>query len=129
MSDIQISIPVELTAAMIIRAGAIINETRALELATELHEIVAECVRLFRADKDGHTPDALQIADFTLACWRQALVSNAGQDDTSDCHEAEWISVELAEICDDDLFLRWMMIGDIVTGSDVANMMMEGGVQ
>jgi hypothetical protein len=151
--NIEISIPLELTAAMVIRAGIIKNEARALELATELHEIVARCVELFRVDKrrlvelpddddpDGEPveleslrePNALEVADFTLAVWRQALTSNC-DDDSSDAHEAEWISDRLAGLNGDgadDLYFRWLMIGDIVTGSDVADwdVSRAGGVQ
>ena len=50
-NDIEIKIPVELTAAMIIRAGVITDEARAKELAVELHDIVAESVKLYRADR------------------------------------------------------------------------------
>jgi hypothetical protein len=102
---------------MVIRGGVITSEARAEELARELHEIVAACVKLYRAN---HSPDALQLADFTLACWRQALVSTTGQTDTSDCHEAMWVTDELVGISHDDLYLRWLMIHDLVTGSDVA---------
>ena len=51
MNDIDVKIPIELTAAMIVRAGVIKDEARAGELAVELHDIVARCVELFRADK------------------------------------------------------------------------------
>jgi hypothetical protein len=90
MADITVTIPVELTQSMIIRAGVITDEARALELAVELHD--AECVKLFRAEKtrlvehldDGESGEtvvledlrehnALEIADFTLAVWRSAL--------------------------------------------------------
>jgi hypothetical protein len=146
-TDITVTIPVELTAAMIIRAGKIGDEARALVIAKELHEIVARCVELFRAERPdiveradddpgkfvtvekAHERTALEIADFTLACWRQALVSTANQgDDTPDAHEAAWISVYLAGLLDDDLFLRWIMLADVVTGSDCASILVEGGV-
>jgi hypothetical protein len=149
MGDIEVRIPVELTAAMVIRAGVITDEARVLELAHELHAIIAKFVELRRAEKrrlaehpkgpDGEDnpdaepvvpeeargPDALEIADFTLAAWRQALASTVGlTDDAPDCHEAGWISEELATITPledaDDLFLRWIMIGDAVTGSKCA---------
>jgi hypothetical protein len=142
---LRLTIPVELTAAMVMRAGVITNEKRARELAEELHEIVAACVELFRADKrrfvrlpddpeqeptvleDLRGPNALEIADFTLAAWRQALV--LGDGNTPDGAEAEWISVLLAGLCDEDLYLRWLMIGDIVTSRDVADLLMDGSVQ
>jgi hypothetical protein len=37
--------------------------------------------------------------------------------------------VELAALDDGgDLYLRWLTIGDVVTGGDVATMMTDGGV-
>jgi hypothetical protein len=116
-SDIVVRIPVELTAAMIIRAGVIKNEARARELAIELHEIVAEAVKLYRAEKirlvdlpcdpegeptvleERRPHNALEVADFTLACWRQALVSTGAMDeDSPDAAEGAWISETLAAI-------------------------------
>jgi hypothetical protein len=138
MSDITVTIPVELTQAMIMRGGVVEDEARAHELAIELHEVVAELVKLYRAEKTrvveipegeddpakfvelepSRTPNALEIADFTLAVWQQALPSDDEQD--------EWISVKLAALCDkdEDLFLRWTTIGDVVTGSDLASILM-----
>jgi hypothetical protein len=136
--NIVVTIPVELTRAMIISAGVITDEARALELATELHDVVAEVMKLYRARKrrlveysdpeceptepvvleEARYPNALEIADFTLAVWRQAL-GRPGQDEA----EAEWISVELAALVDDDLYLRWLMLGDVITGSDVATLL------
>jgi hypothetical protein len=48
-NPIQISIPIELTAAMVIRAEVIKDEARAKELAIELHEIVAKATELYSA--------------------------------------------------------------------------------
>jgi hypothetical protein len=144
--DIIVRIPPELTAAMIIRAGVIADEARALELATELHEIVPKLLALWLAEKrrlvelpddpdeeptvleQARKPNALEIADFTLAVWRQA-VRNSKDDgpDSPDRAEAGWISEELACLGADDLYLRWLMIGDIVTDGHVADL--EGGVQ
>jgi hypothetical protein len=128
MADpIVVSIPTELTAAMIIRAGVIKSEARAENLAHELHEIVAGFRELYLAERSELSP--LEIADFTLAVWRQALVNSRGDDDTADAHEAGWISETLAALDDGgDLYLRWLTIGDVVTGGDVATMMMDGGV-
>jgi hypothetical protein len=71
----------------------------------------------------------LEVADFSLAIWRSALVNSQG--DTRDGDEAAWASETLAAICDEDLFLRWILVGDVVTGSDVGEMAMsmEGGGQ
>jgi hypothetical protein len=127
MTDpIVVSIPIALIVATILRRGVITDDARAEELARELHDIVAAFRERFFAETYGLSP--LSVADLTLAVWRQALVS--GQDDTPDGDEAEWISENLAGFGDHDLFLRWLMIGDVVTGSGAAAtmMMMEGGV-
>jgi hypothetical protein len=146
MADISVTIPIELTQAMVIRGGVIRNEARALEFANELHEIVAELVKPYRASKtrlvklDDNDPDAeptvleelrepnaLELADFTLAVWRQALVD--GRSDTPDSEEAAWISVKLTAICDDDLYWRWIRLGDVITGSDVASLTLEAEIE
>jgi hypothetical protein len=132
--DIVVRIPVELTRSMIIRAGVIADEARALELATEVHEVVAACAALYAASefrviedldevflpecdkRPKRKPNALETADFTLAVWRQTLVNSSGQnDDTPDAAEAEWISELLAGLCDHDLYLRWIRLGDVIT--------------
>jgi hypothetical protein len=143
MGDITVTIPAELTQAMVIRRGVIKDERRALELALELHEVIAACVKLYRADKrrlvklpddddpneeptvleDLREPNALEVADFTLAVWRQALVS--GRSDAADGEEAAWISETLATLCDEDLYLRWIKLADVVCGSDVATILIE----
>jgi hypothetical protein len=134
MSEIVVRIPVELTQAMILRGGVIKDEARALELAVELHETVAEVMNLHRADRprlvefpngdynaepvvleERHEPTALEIAEFTLESWRRALPFNEEEEDGG------WISVELAGLCGDDLYRRWLTIGDHAIGSDVAS--------
>jgi hypothetical protein len=138
MTTINITISVELTQLRIIRAGVITDEARALELARELHEIIAQCVELYRAEKIrpvkflDDDPDAepveleplrptnaLEIADFTLALWRCALTSDDGD-------EACWANETLSGITplndDKELYLRWMMISDIVTGADIGSL-------
>jgi hypothetical protein len=151
MSDISITIPVELTQSMIIRAGRIADEKRALALAHELHDVVLKCVQLFRARKrrlvehpkgpdgeddpdaepieleEAREPNPLELADFTLACWRQALV---GGEVSSDDGEGRWIAEELASLLPvgdpDQLFVRWEIVCDLVTGSDLATFSTEG---
>jgi hypothetical protein len=126
--DIVVRIPPELTAAMIIRAGVITNETRALELATELHEVVSQCVALWISSE--RKPGPLEIADFSLAVWRQAIRNGRGDaPDGPDQAEAAWISETLAELCDNDSFLRWLMLGDVITGRDAASLLRNGDVQ
>jgi hypothetical protein len=154
MPDILVSIPVELTQSMIIRAGVIDDEARALELATELHEVVAEVTKLYRVYKSrivkfrdddelakldpSHAPDdelvvleearvpnALEVADFVLAVWRQALGKCSTDDDVD---EGEWISVLLAALCDEDLYLRWSTLCEVITGSDIGTSLLKGNV-
>jgi hypothetical protein len=126
MSDIIISIPVELTCATILRGGVVEDSSRALELAEQLHEVVAACAERYIAERK---PDALELADFLLAVWRQSLVW-AQQRDTPDGEEAMWISELLESLFHDDdaneVYLRWLQVGDLVTGSDVATMLREG---
>ena len=43
MTNITVTISVELTQSMIIRHGAVADEKRAFELAQELHAVVAAC--------------------------------------------------------------------------------------
>jgi hypothetical protein len=156
--DIKVSIPAELTAAMIIRAGVIKDEARALEIAHELHAVVAQCVKLRLAEKrslvelpsdeelerdpeaepvelePARGPNALEIADFTLACWKQAMVGyqiTTGRQVTPDGEEGAWISEELAALTlgHDPLYRRWCAVCNAITGSDLALMLTDGGMQ
>jgi hypothetical protein len=49
-NPIDISIPVELTAVMVISRGVIGRRSASAELARELHGVVARCIGLFRAE-------------------------------------------------------------------------------
>jgi hypothetical protein len=122
MADIVVKIPIELTQRMITWMGVIKDEARALELAIELREIVHECVERRIAEYKSLSPITHDIAGFTLAVWRQALVSSQATRefflDTPDSQDAAWISVE---ICDyGDLFDRWVRVGDLVNGGNLA---------
>jgi hypothetical protein len=157
-NPITVTIPVELTAAMIIRGGVVTDEALALSLAEELHDVVAKYVKLRLADKrrlveypkgrDGEDdpeagpielepsrgPNALEIADFTLAAWRQAMTGfqvTTGRQVSPDGEEGRWISEELAALSlgDDSLWLRWCSVCDSVTGSELATMYTEGAAQ
>jgi hypothetical protein len=125
-SAIVLEIPLELTAAMVVQAGVVKDETRPRDLASELHEIVAGFRRLFAADPHVSAGELI-LADLVLATWRQALV--VAQSDTPDSDEAEWISVHLAFMGDDNLYLRWLAVCVAVTGSDLGTMYTEGGAQ
>jgi hypothetical protein len=107
---------------------------KARELAIELHDIVAECVKLYRADKRRlveypdddperepivlealREPNALELADFRLAVWRQALRDGAGDDPNGlDYSEGAWISEVLVGLCDEDLFMRRLTVCDFI---------------
>jgi hypothetical protein len=117
------------------------DKNRAFELANELHDVVNRCVAAYAQIEEGEVkitggklerlsarrkPDAVELADFALACWRQAIVS-APHADSLDAEEGHWISQKLAAIVDEDLFLRWTMLLDAITGSDLAkSILMEG---
>jgi hypothetical protein len=148
MSDINICIPVELTAAMILRAGVVKDEARALALANELHDVVNKFTKLRLAEKRSvvehpedavgdaepveieppRGPNAREIAGFTLAAWRNAMTGGPTEPDEG---EAQWISEELAalSIGDDNLYLRWLNVCDNATGSDLATLGPVGGMQ
>jgi hypothetical protein len=117
MSDITISISTELTRLMILRCCSIKDRTRALELAIELHDIIAKCVELFRAKRK---PGAVAIADFALAVWQQTLERFDLPKIIGD-GETVRISDELRAICDDALFQRWLMVSDTIAGLDAVS--------
>jgi hypothetical protein len=106
--QITISIPVELSAACVIRAGHVKDEAVALQIARELHDVVAAYVRMFRNepphalvrlpdDPEGEPIEveparkhnALEIADFALALWRHTFISHS-LPDSPDYNEGCW---------------------------------------
>jgi hypothetical protein len=139
MSNINVSIPAELTQSMIIRGCKIADETLALELALELHDVIGKVTALRLADRrtlvehpkgpDGKDdpnaepivlepergPNALEVADFQLAAWLVAL--GIGRDG-----DGAWVSEELAGLTPiddpDQLFERWMAVADAIEGAD-----------
>jgi hypothetical protein len=105
-------------------------------MSWHLHDIVAKAAAHYGAERrtyqgsDGtvletRKPNALEMADFTLTAWRQALVVAGPDPDTRDYEEGAWISGVLAGPGDDDLFVRWLKICDVATGSEVAADFME----
>jgi hypothetical protein len=153
LSNINVSIPVELTQSMIIRRGVVADEARALELAVESHDIIAKATEIYRAKiitvvdhpvgpdgkeipdaepivVEGPRPmDADEIADFQLAAWRVAVGGGAeGNPENADGwhDDGRWVSMEFASLApvDDpeEIMLRWTVITDVITGSNVADM-------
>jgi hypothetical protein len=137
--DLVITIPIELTQSLIIRRSAVVfgeenalGAIEALKLAIELHQVIGEFVKLRLADQRRLTecsgypdeapfplgemrgPNALEVADFTLTAWLNILGGQVSPRDD------EWIADELVGLVPHDLYLRWLEIGDAVTGTNSA---------
>jgi hypothetical protein len=151
MDNINVSIPVELTQSMIVRRGVVESEALALELAHELHDVIARATKLFLAETitvvrrpvgpdgkevlddepvmiDGpRAPTELEVADFVLALWRVAVDNGADGNPSADTCDAAWVSEKLAALSlnddpDEMVFENWYRIGSVVTGESDAGM-------
>jgi hypothetical protein len=121
MPNIELSIPVGLTAAQIIRASRVIHEeSAALEIAAELHDFVACVQKSFaaqpaRSDPDP-LPDELVVSDVVQTLLR-CLVNIGPTDKDAADSETMWLAEQLI-VGGDDLYPRYMRLYDRVNGTD-----------
>lgn len=121
MSAIELVIPLELTAALIIRSAGNIDESGAHALALELHDIIAR-VQQFYADRPRLiTADRPQFeaADLVWTLLR-ATLNFWPEDSGAAADEAVWIAEHLEPM--GDLFDRYLRVCDRIAGSDIAEL-------
>jgi len=120
MRDIQLTIPVELTAARIQRRASISAEA-AHWLAIELHDIVAAYRQLFsvRPPCDGY-------AETEETDVVETMLRTAGDVWPSDQDAAEiegiWLSEKFDAVDGDEPYVRYLRVVDKINGTDFAQL-------
>jgi hypothetical protein len=122
MSNIELSIPDDLTAAQIIRASPSINEEAAQKLAAELHDIVA-CMQKAFALQPPNLPieesDAIQtVLRTAVGIWPADM--HAAAD------ESMWVAEQITRAEEitgaNDLYKRYLSVCGVVEGVDYASL-------
>jgi hypothetical protein len=127
MTDITITIPLTLTSSQIIRASpAAISESEALELAHELHDLVAEVQARYvrhplREGKLSDDEAAFELADLVDAVRRTVLGFWPSNEDAVGS-ESSWLMEELTRI-DDALFDRYLRLHDRTQSTNFAELL------
>jgi hypothetical protein len=127
MTDITITIPLTLTASQIIRGSpAAISESEALELARELHDLIAEVQARYvrRPLREGKLSDdeaAFELADLVDAVRRTVLGFWPPNQDAVG-HESVWLADELTRI-DDALYDRYLRLHDRTQSTNFAELL------
>jgi hypothetical protein len=125
--DITIVITPALTKARIIRRmastlGEPIDESLAQELASDLHELVADFRQAYRAQpprpRDADV-EAIEEADVVDAILRNA-VGLVPEDGETAMQDACWVDEQLIGLA--DLYERFVRIRDAINGTDIASL-------
>ena len=126
MTDITITIPLTLTSSQIIRASpAAISESEALELAHELHDLVAEVQARYvrhplREGKLSDDEAAFELADLVDAV-RRTVLGFWPSDGAAAGSESCWLMEQLTDIGDARntlLYDRYLRLHDRIQGTD-----------
>jgi hypothetical protein len=118
MQDIELRIPVELTAARI-EGQAQISAEAADQLAIELHAIVADYRQLFalRPPCDHYAPS--EETDVVETILRTA-VNVWPSDKDAAAHESMWLFERFDAVDGDELYERYLRLCDKINGTDLA---------
>jgi hypothetical protein len=120
MQDIELKIPVELTASRIERRASISAEA-ANQLAIELHAIVANYRQLFalRPPCDHYTPS--EETDVVETILRTA-VDVWPSDEDAVAAESMWLFERFDAVDGDELYDRYLRLCDKINGTDWADL-------
>ena len=118
MSNIELSIPADLTAAQIRRANPEINEETAQELAGELHDMVGCIQRSCAARSCEESSIAFEEIDVIETLLRTA-VGIWPSDSGAVANESIWMMEMLRLAGGHELYLRYMRLSDRVNGTDL----------
>ena len=123
MSNIELSISADLTAAEIIRANESIDDKTAEELAATLHDIVA-CVKKAFALRPPDLP--LHESDVVQTVLRTA-VGFWPADWGAAANESVWVMEQLTDVEQltgaKDLYKSYLRVCDRVSGTDCASLL------
>jgi hypothetical protein len=121
MQDIELRIPVELTASRIQRRAAVSEET-ALKWAIELHGLVSDYRKLFALRPPCEAYTASEETDVVETILRTA-VDVWPLDEGAGAAESVWLYERLEAVDGDELYDRYMRLFDKINGTDIAESM------
>ena len=116
-TDIEPSIPIDITAIQIRRANASITEETAQILAAELQDIIKSVRELYRAppNSDGEDEEI-----YLVEAVRRTAVNIWPADEAATIEESVYVAVRLTDLGGDQLYLRYLRLSDSVNGTDLA---------
>jgi hypothetical protein len=121
MSNIELSIPADLTAAQIIRASPSIDEEAAQKLAAELHDIAA-CMQKAFALRPSDLP--IEESDAVQTMLRTAVGFWPADKDAA-ANESMWVMEQITRAEEimgaNDLYERYLRVCGMVEGVDYAS--------
>jgi hypothetical protein len=119
VSNIELSIPIELTIRRIIVAGQDIDKDAARALALELHDILAK-IQQYYADRPRIIADGrpeYEAGDLVLTVWETAL-NHWPEDRDAAASTSMWIAETLGDV--GDLYNRYLRVADQIASTDLA---------
>jgi hypothetical protein len=119
MQDIELKIPVELTA-MRIQGHAQISAEAALQMAIELHAIIAAYRQLFAVRSSCECFTDNEETDVIETILRTA-VDVWPLDGDEVVHESEWLAVRFMAVNGDELYERYLRLFDRINGTNFAD--------
>ena len=132
-TDLELKIPIELTAALIIRRTAIVfsepvDQALAVKLATELHAII-DGYRLLRSVQPPYMgPNKYELKDIDQieepAMVLTILITALGwepNDDNAAANQSVWIFEQFNIADADHLYERYLRLYDRINGTDLSS--------
>jgi hypothetical protein len=120
MQEIELRIPVELTALRIEGHSQISAET-ANQLAIELHAIVADYRQLFALRPPCEHYEPCEEADMVETILRTAIDIWPSDEDAA-AHESIWLFERFDAVDGDELYERFLRLCDKINGTDLADL-------
>jgi hypothetical protein len=120
MQDIELKIPVELTA-MRIQGRASVSAATAHQLAIELHAIVAAYRQLFAVRPPGRCFVDNEETDVVETILRTA-VDLWPRDGDEVAYESVWLIERFSAVDGDELYERYLRLFDRINGTDFADL-------
>jgi hypothetical protein len=120
MQDIELRIPVELTASRIQRRASI-SEEAAHQMAIELHRLVADYRQLFALRPPCEACTASEETDVVETILRTA-VDVWPLDEDASAAESMWLAERFSAVDGDEFYDRYLRLFDKINGTDIAEL-------
>jgi hypothetical protein len=120
MQDIELKIPVELTAWRI-EGHARITAEAARPMAIELHAIIAAYRQLFVLRPPGDYYTEFEETDVVETILRTAINVWPSDEDAA-AHENMWLFERFSAVDGDELYDRYLRLCDKINGTDLADL-------